>query len=86
MGLSRRGKTDKSRNNTVAPWGYLENLKNSTFLTLARPPNVVYTPHEISFKMGDILEVLKEASGDGWISASREGKKGDIPESYVKSF
>ncbi|KAH8664668.1 hypothetical protein BX600DRAFT_512674 [Xylariales sp. PMI_506] len=42
--------------------------------------------NEISFKEGEVLEVIKESSGDGWIVARRNGQEGDIPEAYVKSL
>jgi hypothetical protein len=40
--------------------------------------------NELSFKMGDILEVLTESHGDGWLTARKDGKRGDVPESYCQ--
>jgi len=42
--------------------------------------------NEISFKTGDILEVLKESTGDGWIVVRKAGREGDIPEAYIKNL
>ncbi|KXJ87578.1 hypothetical protein Micbo1qcDRAFT_179056 [Microdochium bolleyi] len=44
------------------------------------------TKTEISFAEGEILEVIKESNGDGWIVVRHKGQEGDIPETYVQNL
>lgn len=39
--------------------------------------------NELSFKVGDVLDVLNDSSQDGWWEARLKGKTGAIPASYV---
>ncbi len=40
---------------------------------------------QISFRSGEVLEVLRDSNGDGWLLARRGGEEGRIPEAYVTS-
>ena len=41
---------------------------------------------ELGFAVGDVLEVLKDDSDDGWLEARLDGKIGGIPASYVENI
>ncbi|KAL2066053.1 hypothetical protein VTL71DRAFT_2124 [Oculimacula yallundae] len=38
---------------------------------------------ELSFVVGDLLDIIKEEEGDGWCEARLDGKRGIIPASFV---
>lgn len=40
---------------------------------------------ELKFTAGDVLEVLKDDTGDGWLEAKLDGKVGSIPLTYVEN-
>lgn len=39
--------------------------------------------HELSFKAGDVLNVLKEHLSEGWSLAEKDGITGLVPEAYI---
>src|SRR3569833_1442954 len=44
------------------------------------------TGREISFAKGEVLEILRDSIGVGWLLARKGGVEGRIPEAYVTSF
>ncbi|CAG8718532.1 14971_t:CDS:10, partial [Funneliformis mosseae] len=41
------------------------------------------TVQELSFKAGDVLNVLKERLAEGWSLAEKDGKTGLVPDAYI---
>ncbi|KAK3938992.1 hypothetical protein QBC46DRAFT_316570 [Diplogelasinospora grovesii] len=42
---------------------------------------------ELSFQKGDVLEILRDSNGDGWLIArGKDGVEGKIPEAYVRTL
>ena len=42
--------------------------------------------NEISLRKGEMLEVLKEATDDGWLAVRKGAEEGDVPQSFVKGL
>jgi hypothetical protein len=41
---------------------------------------------EMSFRSGEVLEILRDSNGDGWLLARKGKEEGMVPEAYVTSY